>query len=422
MGSSNKPSHPSFFSRIKHEFDFISDNFLLLMVGSIITDFGIEMAFTYYPLYVKALGGTVTTVGLLSSIRGIISALTRFPGGYIADKYGRKRILWSMTLLTAFSLLLYAFAPSWEFILLGVIINGFASIYGPAFDAMIMDVIPSQKRGTGYSIIQLLNNSSTTPAPLIAGFLYASFGLVRGTRICFLFLSFTYFIAALLRYKIKETMVDADTLDQWEMLHSLTGTKTFVEGLNVWRRVPRSLLVLLVIEILFAFPRSLNVSMVFYFIEDLGITPENLAIIYSLVSFTILLLAVPCGKLVDKVGRKIPLLVGFGIIAVLNTVIIGSNFTTVLLARPVIAVAYITIGSAKSSLFADHTPQVDRGKVAGSRDFFLLVTTSIGAILGGHIYDTISHTLSIYILITSAIVVFVLTIFFVEEPVDNGIC
>ncbi|HUS78605.1 MAG TPA: MFS transporter [Patescibacteria group bacterium] len=386
------------------------------MAGSIITDFGIEMAFTYYPLYVKALGGTEATVGLLGSTRGIISALTRFPGGYIADKYGRKQILWSMTLLTAFSLLLYAFAPNWQIILLGVIINGLASIYGPAFDAMIMDSVPSENRGTGYSIIQLLNNSSTTPAPLVAGFLYASFGLVRGTRICFMFLSFTYFIAAFLRYRIKETMVDAERLDRGKLLNSLSGTKVFVEGIDVWRRVPRTVLALLIVEIMFAFPNSLNISMVFYLTEDLGITLESLAVIYSVVSLTILLFAVPCGKLVDKVGRKIPILVGFMSIALLNTLIIEADYTTVLVIRPIIAVAYIMIGSAKSSLFADHTPQGDRGKVAGSRDFFLLVTTSIGAIVGGHIYDTISHTLSIYILTGSAVLLFFVTLFFIDEP------
>ena len=164
--------------RVRSEFSFIRGNYLLLIAGSLITDFSGELAGTYFPLYFKALGGTASTFGLINSLFSIMSALVRFPGGYIADKHGRKQILWSMTLLTGFAYLFYVFAPSWEFIIIGVIIRGLGSIYIPAFNALTMDSIPPENRGTGYSIIHMISSASTTPSPLIAGYLFTTYGLM----------------------------------------------------------------------------------------------------------------------------------------------------------------------------------------------------------------------------------------------------
>jgi len=136
-------------SRLRGEFDFIKGNLLLLYVGSFIADFTGEMAFTYYSLYVTALGGTVATVGLISSVQQVITAFTSFPGGYIADKHGRKKILWSMTLFMAFATLFYVFAPNWQTILLGAALRGLASIYNPLSTPSSWTQYPPRSGGRG---------------------------------------------------------------------------------------------------------------------------------------------------------------------------------------------------------------------------------------------------------------------------------
>jgi len=157
--------------------------------------------------------------------------------------------------------------------------------------------------------------------------------------------------------------------------------------------------------------------MIFYFIDDLGVSPQNLTILYTVISLSILIFAVPCGRLVDKYGRKKPILFSWILRALLYTLLINSNFGVLLIIRPLIALANIVLNSAKSSLIADYTPQEHRGKIAGSRDFFILVTSSFGSILGGYIYNTVSHTLSISIMIAFSILLFILTYFFVKEPI-----
>ncbi len=404
-------------SRLRGEFDFIKGNILLLYVGSFIADFTGEMAFTYYSLFVTALGGTVATVGLISSVQQVITAFVSFPGGYIADKHGRKKILWTMTVFMAFATMFYVFAPNWQTILLGAVLRGLASIYNPAFNALVMDSIPPEKRGTGYSVIQLINSASTTPSPLLAGLLYVNFGLITGTRIAFAFAALGLLVAALLRMRIKETVVDAEPLNGRELVKSLSGAKVFVEGLNVWRKVPRTVLVILLIQALFMLPNSMfNVSFIFFIIDELGVAPVNLAFIFSALSVSIVVLAIPCGKMVDKYGKRKSLLASWVLIAIAAPFLVWGDFVRLMISMPIIALVNIIFGSAISSLYADLVPIEHRGKIAGSRNFFILILASVGSILGGYIYDNVSHYFSLYFIWFATVPLLLLTYAFIKDP------
>lgn len=53
-------------------------------------DFAGELAAPYYPEYVRQLGATESIVGAIGFVAFIAMASVQFPGGYLADKYGRK--------------------------------------------------------------------------------------------------------------------------------------------------------------------------------------------------------------------------------------------------------------------------------------------------------------------------------------------
>ena len=406
-----------FSGKIRSEFSFIKGNYLLLLLGSLITDFSAEMAFTYFPLYFKLLGGTATTLGLVNSVFSVTSALVRFPGGYIADKYGRKAILWSMTMLTGFSFLFYIFAPSWEFILIGVTIRGLASIYMPAYSALTMDSVPPENRGTGFSIIHMITSASTTPSPLIAGFLYTTYGLMTGTRISYTIVVITFIIAAILRSRITETIENAETINSTKIIQSFTGANVFKEGLKVWMIVPRTVLALLGIQILFnLFNAMFNVVFIYYLIDEILVSPENLAVLFTVVSMSVIILAIPCGKLVDKYGKRNSMLFAYTLMAAAMPLLIWGNYYHVLLLAPIIALINIIYGASISSLYADLVPIEHRGKISGSSGFILLLVGSLGQILGGFLYDNVSHFLPLNLFWASTIPAFLLTFIFIKNP------
>ena len=409
-------------NKMKEEFSFIRGNYLLLLIGSLITDFSGEMAGTYFPLYFKALGGTATTLGLINSLFSVTSAIVRFPGGYIADKYGRKTILWSMTMLTGFAYLFYVFAPSWEYIIVGVALRGFASIYMPAFTALTMDSVPSEKRGTGFSIIHMITSASTTPSPLIAGFLYTTYGLMTGTRISYTVVVISFLIAALIRSRITETIENAETINISEIIKSFTGATIFTEGLKVWQIVPRTVQALLGIQIIFnIFNAMFNVVFIYYLIDELMINPENLAVLFTVVSLSIILLAIPCGRLVDKYGKRKSMLFAYVLMAAAMPLLIWGDYYRILVLAPIIALINIIYSASVSSLYADLVPIEHRGKISGSSSFILLLVGSIGQIAGGYLYDNVSHILPLHLFWASTIPVFLLTFLFIKNPQINEI-
>jgi MFS family permease len=408
------PSNP--IERLMSEFSFIKGNFLIILMGWLLVDFTREMAWTYYPLYVTALGGTATIIGLINASGLLVEAFVKIPGGILADKFRRKRLIISMTLIASASYLLYAFAPTWHFILLGSICTSFCWIYTPGFDTIIMESLPEENRGTGYSIINLIMRVSTTPSPLLAGVLFASYGVVGTTRIGFILVSLAFLSASLMRWRLVEE-TDKPEVGFKDLVESLSIAKGFAEGIGVWSEVPRVLSMLLSVELLFVIPNVMfNTIMVLFFVNDLGITEVQLSYLSAVIGVAMFILAIPGGKLIDRYGRVKLLLLGYVLTFVALPFVIGASFYRILWMAPLIGLVNIIFYTATSALWADLIPEDIRGRVSGSRGFFNLIAVAGGNILGGFVYDYISHTLPVYIFMVSTIPCFFLTWRYIKEP------
>ena len=131
-------------SRVRTDFHFISGNFRLMLLSWLALDFFSELPRTYYPLYVLELGGTTAIIGLIGAAEQFSRALTQIPGGYMADKYGRKWLIAIMTTISALSHVIFAFALNWRWLLVGSIIYGLSGIYIPALEAIVADSVPKE--------------------------------------------------------------------------------------------------------------------------------------------------------------------------------------------------------------------------------------------------------------------------------------
>ncbi len=404
---------------ILNEFSFIKGNFLIILTGWLIVDFAREMAFTFYPLYVTELGGTATILGIISSIAVLTDALVKIPGGHLADKYRRKRLIIIMTLLASAFYLIYAFAPSWHYILLGAVLTSFCWIYSPGFESIVMESLPEDKRGTGYSLINLITKVSTTPSPLIAGYLFTRYGVIGTSRIGFILVSVAFLVASLLRWRLHEE-TDKPEVTTKDVLASLSSAKGFTEGIGVWREVPRTLTALLSVELLFLVPNIMfNTIMTLYIVNDLGITEVQFSQLGAIIGVAMIIFAIPMGKIIDRFGRVRPLLFGYALTAAAVPLLLEATFTRLIFATPIIGLINIIFYTATQALWADLIPEDKRGRVMGSKSFFSLIAVSGGSILGGLIYDNISHTLPIYIFWAVNIPCFILTWLYIKEPQKN---
>lgn len=399
---------------LRREFSFIQGNYLILVISWILMDFAMELPGTYYPRFVEELGGTPSIVGIIGFASLIALAAVQFPGGYLADKYGRRWLISTMTFGVAVSYLFYAVAPSWHTILIGAVFSSFCLIYQPALLAMTADSLPSERRGMGFSIIMLITRVATTPGPVAAGLLYASYGLVNGMRIGYFIVVGFFLTAATLRSRLKETIEDPGEIRFKDFLGSYpTALK---EGTGVWQVVPRSMFWLFLAGIAGTFSFAMAMPyFLFYGVYDLHISEGWWWILMTSLWIMMIAFALPCGKLVDKIGRIIPMLLSYILIIPAIWLFLYGNIFSLFAALSLFGLTQILSMSAYSSLQADLVPREQRGKVIGFTNFTNYILMALGQLTGGVLYERVSHQLPFLLLLTFLIPQFVLTMFLVRE-------
>ena len=407
----------TFLGTLKREFSFIRGNYAVLVTSWIIVDFAVELPATYYGLYVLGLGATETVLGVIGLSQFLALASLQFPGGYLADKYGRKWLISTMTFGVALSYILYAVAPSWHVILIGAILMAiFNSTYQPALSAMISDSLPAERRGMGFSIIMLIASASTTPSPAVAGLLHAQFGLIDGMRIAYGVVVALFLAAAFFRlFFLKETVVSASKPRLNEIIHSYpTALK---ESFGVWRKVPRSMLYLfLSFSIaLFGFS-STNLFTVIYATRVLLIDEIMWAFIIAIVPITTIILAIPVGKFVDKIKRKIPILTSLLIFGLAIWVFVNGDLTKVVISLILLGAGQVMLNASFGALQTDLTPKEQRGKVNGFINFANCLIMAMGSLLGGYLYEHVSPQAPFMVAIATTLPSFLLTLVLVKEP------
>jgi MFS family permease len=409
-----------FIDLLRREFSFITGNYRILLVSWIIMDIAGEMPVPNFQYYVRdVLGGTGIALGLIGLTQFLGMAAVAFPGGYLADKYGRRWLVTSMTFGLALSYLFFAFAPTWHFILIGTLVNSLCLIYQPALFAMVQDSLPQERRGMGSSIIQLIHGTFNTPGPAIAGILLWRFGLETSMRIIYLIMTTFYVIAATWRLRLKEIMTNKEPIRFRYFMSSYP--KAIKESFNVWKAVPKSMLRLLIAQILMMFGFSLfNVINALYARDKLGIPEGQWWLVFIPLLLTMIVASIPIGKAVDKIGRKIPIILGLFAFATGAAIFVFGNLLTLMIAMILFGLGNLLFGSGMMALSTDLVNLENRGKVNGFTNFTSYIATGIGMLLGSYFYVSFFPQLPFYIALTLTLPALMIIIFFVHEPAKRA--
>jgi len=400
---------------LKREFSFITGNYRILVFSWMIMDIAMEMPLPNFQYYVEALGGPPVALGLIGLGNFLAMAVVAFPGGYLADKYGRRWLISTMTFAMALSFLFFAFAPTWHFILLGSIVSSLCLIYQPALFAMVQDSLPPERRGMGSSIIQLIHGTFNTPGPVIAIFIFAWLGKVTGQRIIYLLMTGLFFAAAVLRLRLKETTTDGQPIRFSYFFSSYP--KAVRESFGVWKIVPRTVLWLFSVRTLVMFGISLtNVINALYARDVLGIPEQQWYFTHIPLLVTMVVASLPIGKMVDKVGRKIPMLLGLGIFGVATVVFAFGDFSTVLISMSLFGFAQMMVMSGTMALSTDLVQPVNRGKVVGFNNFVGYIIMGLGMLLGGFLYESVLPQSPFFISLGFTFAALLVVLFLVHEP------
>ncbi|MCK4477673.1 MFS transporter [Candidatus Bathyarchaeota archaeon] len=405
---------------LRREFSFITGNYRVLVISWIIMDLAMEMPTPNFQAYVvETLHGPDMALGIIGLANFLAMAAVAFPGGYLADKYGRRWLITTMTFGMALSWLLFAIAPTWHFILLGTIVSSLCLIYQPALFAMVQDSLPPERRGMGISIIQLIHGTFNTPGPIIAGFLLLQFGLGWSMRIIYLVMTVLYLTAAVWRLRLKETVTNEEPIRFSYFISSYP--KAIKESVSVMKKVPRSMFWLFIVQTLVMFAMVLTqVVNQIYAMKVLGISIEQWWLVFIPLLLTMVVASIPIGKIVDKFGRKIPLILGLLTLGAATLIFATGNFLTVMISMILFGIAQLLAMSAVMALATDLVQPENRGKVVGLTNFIGYIVMGFGMLLGNYLFIeglTIGiPQLPFYVALGLIIPQLLIVLFLIHEP------
>jgi len=140
----------------------------------------------YRSIFLKeAVGLSEIQIGLLSTIITLSSIVFPIVGGYLADRFGRKRTLMLFDTLSWIpSLAIWIVTRNFWYAFAAYVLEGLACVIYSVWDCLLVEDTAPKGRSGIYGYTSLIYNLGTFSTP-IAGYLIGSFGVDSGMRTLF---------------------------------------------------------------------------------------------------------------------------------------------------------------------------------------------------------------------------------------------
>lgn len=393
-----------------------------------------SLAFPYFSLYVIALGGSATEIGLIAAIGGAAGLILYPMGGFIADRRGRVRLVGLSTYMFALSFGFFAAAWSWEILGVGRFVQQLVLFYIPAMNAIMADSLPPGKRGIGFATTLAIPGAISVIMPYIGGYLIDNIyggDIIPAMQLSYIISLSLGLLVATIRVKfLKETHTGEDLgYPMWNLPRLLKDSYSATIETLKW--LPKSLRMIAVIQVLTVlFVSVANPFWIVYSKQVMGLTALQWGELTLLAGGFRILISIPMGNLIDKFGPK-KMLVATAPLAPIATGLFPfcKGFLHLLGVFLLVEVFNTIVIPATSTLMADYVPRERRGRVLsilgqgaivgwGRQSmgaFLLFIPITIGSLVGGLIYD-FNPVYPWYILTAALVISFLLIVKFVEEP------
>jgi MFS family permease len=333
---------------------------------------GEELWKKFLPKYLEYLGAGTVVIGLFGTTEDFFDAVYQYPGGWLADRVGRRRAFLIFIGIASIGYLIYLFSPSWPWVFVGLsFAMAWHSMASPAIFAVIGDALPKSKRAMGFTLQSILKRVPMVISPLVGGALIASLGIIRGMRVG---LAVTLLLAALTAVLVLAINIRVKA-----------GEVINIRG--IWRSFHYALKRLLVSDILIRTCEGLaDIFVILYAMNVLGVTIAQYGLLVAIQITTSILVYIPAGRIADRVGRKpfvIATFVCFSLYPV--AVVLSSGFASLVVAFIIGGLREIGEPSRKA-MIVDFAQEGVRARSVGLYYLVRSITITPSAALGGMLW------------------------------------
>jgi len=343
-------------------------NIVLLLafsVGLMQTGFGI-----IYPVFARRLsefGAGVDALGLMITAYAIAQfALGPFAGS-LADRIGRRPLVLLGLGAFAAANVGFLFAPSTAaFTAVRAVEGGLTAGLFPAAMAMVADIMPEEKRSQWIGILMGCSTAGFIFGPTLGGILYDAWGF-SAPFVLSAVLAFAACLAAV--FLLPETLArKADGPRPHGPAALASASPAAREA--IWASLPRPLYLFVMLLLLdfisiFAFT-FIEPQMVFHFYDNLGWATTSFGEVIGVYGLLMVITQTGFGRLGDRLGRRMPIRVGFWLLSGLYFgLAVSRSFPVVIAVSALSGIGDGLLVPAMSAYLLDITPERHRSRVMG---------------------------------------------------------
>ncbi len=356
-----------------------------------------------------SLGTPADWVGVVAAASTVPGILVSLPAASLSDIFGRRRFLLLAGVVFASAPFLYLFITVWWQLVLVRFYHGFATgIFVPVAEASIAELFPA-KRGERISLFSSATYVGRVIAPVLGGYILVA--TMNNFHILYLAVAaagVTAFILSLLFLVERK---------QSFLVPQTSAAQTVGRMLQGWITVARNRWVLAVGFVqaaLYYVYGSVEFFLAGYLPEVVHLDPFLTGVIITSVIGVSIFARPYLGRISDRTGRRIPIIVGC-IISGLPLLIIpfASDFWILLALAVIYGVGFAAVTAAAPALITELVPEDTVGTSMGFFDTVMDVGQTIGPIISGLVlaaslqYSALFFSLAFVLLLSCIIFVLV---------------
>ncbi len=355
-------------------------NIVLLGLVSFFSDISSEMVYPIIPLYlVNVFGATPAIVGVIEGIAESLASILKVFSGHIADKYNRKKRLafagYSGGLVYKLALLL---STTWPGVLGARVIDRVGKgVRTAPRDVLICESAPKDNLGKAFGLHKAMDMAGSAIGILFAFFLIRfSAGDFDYKRL---------FIASAIPAALGLMMLGF--VREKRLPRCETGSVNFFKNFG---KLDMRLKLFLGIAFVFTLGNSSNAFLLLR-AQNKGFSPANVVLLYFIYNVSASLLAMPLGKLSDRVGRKRLLVTGYAVFAVVyfGFAVAGSKAAVVLMFVIYGVYTAMTAG-VERAFIAEISPKELKGTMLGLHSSLVGIALLPASTIAGFLWDNVS--------------------------------
>ena len=334
-------------------------------------------------LYADSLGATVAIAGFIIGMYSILNTPANIVFGPVVDKFGRKIPLILGLVGDAICMFLYSLCSTSLQLLVVRGFHGLAgAVLGLATASMVADYSPTEKRGRGMGFYAIAMGLAPLSGMMICGIIMRN---PVGFNMVFYTGSALLLAAVILAFLLPQTEAKgkAESID-FKKIGVIAARKANIAS---YAAIFSQWFIMGVITVLLP-----------SYMVNLGMTAFHVAMVMLAVTATYAAFSYPAGLLSDKVGRKIPSLMGLSLLVIaINLIPMATSFEQLIGLGMLQGIGMGCILPSALALISDNTEKGERGTAMGIFHALLTLGVAVGAPVTGVLAGRVGTSLAIHL-------------------------